>query len=551
MGYANPTNHQPPQTQRTALKQLQALSLQVLRRTQGFLAAQKLPYIANKACEAYLGEANRGHQASCRRILRTCLEINPTQLHHFFHTPLGNDLLRWFEQFFHVPGDRTQETSLKDLLLQMATDPEGLSLLSFLRRSPHTIQFNSDQLMLTAKRVEWLLQATEEAIAVIRELATEELKASPAINFSNFLDIRQPGAFQVKRYRLVLEKTQRDWLTNPAPLEVCCYQPQPFPAGDIPVVIQSHGLASSPEDLAVYAEHLASYGYFVAAPQHAGSDHAQIRNMLSGQSPEVFQLQEFIDRPQDIRDLLDELERRNLTDFEGKLNLKAVGVMGCSFGAYTALMLAGAEIQFQTLESACDITVQNPNLSLLLQCQALKLPRQAYHLADNRIQAILAVDAIGSEVFGLQGIENIQRPVLLIAGTQDIAAPLIFEQIRMFQWLTSPHRFLALMQGKSHIQDMQRLMNSLELQIKTSPQMPLAAKVTPFEQYTQALSLAFFNQYLERRMAAIPPLGAGYAAGISCAPFELWLISQASSEVLKQRLLLCQGNIDGSKTPAI
>ncbi|HEY9617385.1 MAG TPA: alpha/beta hydrolase, partial [Microcoleaceae cyanobacterium] len=485
-------------SKRAALQQFKALVLQIVRWTKGFLELQKLPYIANKACEIYLRDADEAQRARCRRILQTRLELNPAQLRHFFHTSMGEQLLRWFGRFFHsTADDRTQLQHLKDLLVQMASDPEGLSLLGFLRRFPDTRQLNLDQLLFTAQRVEWLLKETETTIATIRELSIAEASQVPAIDFASLPDLRHAGSFAVKQLTITVERsprTQSGDSEEPRSLQVVCYQPEPLPTETIPVVIQSHGFASNPDDLEPYAKHLASYGYLVAAPWHPGSDTEQVRRMLAGEAAEVFQLTEFIDRPLDIRDLLDDLERRNAPEFEGRLNLSSVGVMGYSFGAYTAFALAGANIQFDKLELACGLTPGDTNLSLLLQCQALGLPRQLYHLHDDRVGAILALDTVGSEVFGQTGIQTIQVPVMLIAGSQDTIAPLALEQMRIFQWLTTTNHYLALMQGKSHVCDMQRLSRTLDLQVKVSPHVKLG--VTPFEHYIKALSAAFFQGHL-------------------------------------------------------
>ncbi|MBL1178476.1 alpha/beta hydrolase [Pantanalinema sp. GBBB05] len=519
-------------SKRAALQQFKALVLQIVRWTKGFLELQKLPYIANKACEIYLRDADEAQRARCRRILQTRLELNPAQLRHFFHTSMGKQLLSWFGRFFHpTSDDHNHLHHLQDLLVQMASDPEGLSLLSFLRRFPDTQQLNLDQLLFTAQRVEWLLKETETTIATIRDSSIAEMSQTTAIAFASLPDLRQPGQFAVKQLTFTAARSPRSYGSDKVEarsLQVVCYQPDPLPSKPIPVVIQSHGFASNPEDLEPYARHLASYGYLVAAPWHPGSDTEQVRRMLTGEAAEVFQLTEFVDRPLDIHDLLDDLERRNAPEFESKLNLTAVGVVGYSFGAYTAFALAGANIQFDKLELACGLTPGDTNLSLLLQCQALGLPRQLYHLRDDRVQAILALDTVGSEVFGQAGIQKIQVPVMLIAGSQDPIAPLALEQMRIFQWLTTNHHYLALMQGKSHVGDMQRFSRTLDLQIKVLPQVKLG--VTPFEQYIQALSVAFFQGHLTHDPKALAYLSPHYTAYLSRTPFDLWLISQASRQ---------------------
>lgn len=526
------------------LQTLQRLFRDLFRRTKGFFHRQALPYVANQTCATLLDASDPTQQRQCRRILRTRLELNPKQLHHFLRTPMGAALLAWCGQFFQVPRDRESPSALQELLLQMTADPEGLSLLTVLRRSPDRLQLNTDQLLFTAKRVQWLLQETQAAIARIRELAILEAQTDPAIDRSTHPDLSQPGPFAVESFSFVLARSGQPDPIPQRPLTVWCYQPHPWPSGQVPVVVQSHGLASSPEDMAPYAQHLASHGYFVVAPQHPGSDVEQVRQMLAGQSSEVFQLSEFIDRPRDIRHLLDELEQRNASDFEGKLQLQAVGLMGYSFGAYTAFALAGATIQFEQLELACSPAIEQPNISLLLQCQALGLPRQAYSLHDDRVKAILSIDAVGSEIFGAESIAQIHVPVLLIAGSHDATAPLVFEQLRLFQWLTTDHAYLALMEGKSHLRDAQRLVSLLNLHLTIFPKIRPDSFTPPFESYTNALSLAFLNQHLAPQRATVP-LQASYGAYLSQPPFDLCVISQASRSALQQTLQALDGSIPG------
>ena len=142
---------------------------------------------------------------------------------------------------------------------------------------------------------------------------------------------------QQRRLVLTDESRQRQFYVD-------LYQPQQWRAGETPVVAHSHGLASNPESRRRQAAHMASYSYVVALPQHLGSDTIQVENFQAGLSREIFLNTEFIDRPQDISYVIDELERRNQAEFGGRLDLENVGVAGHSFGGYTALAVAGAQI---------------------------------------------------------------------------------------------------------------------------------------------------------------------------------------------------------------
>ena len=54
----------------------------------------------------------------------------------------------------------------------------------------------------------------------------------------------------------------------------------PLPSQRFPLVIVSHGLASRPEDFEEIAQHLASYGFAVALPQHPGSDLQKTKDLI-------------------------------------------------------------------------------------------------------------------------------------------------------------------------------------------------------------------------------------------------------------------------------
>ncbi len=112
---------------------------------------------------------------------------------------------------------------------------------------------------------------------------------------------------------------------------------QQWREGKTPVVVISHRLGSRPEDFAKRAQYLADYGYVVALPQHIGSDYQQQPALIKGYSRQVFLTDEFIDHLLDVSYVIDELERRNAKEFDGRLALDNVGIFGHSFGGYTAL----------------------------------------------------------------------------------------------------------------------------------------------------------------------------------------------------------------------
>ncbi|NEP15770.1 MAG: alpha/beta fold hydrolase [Leptolyngbya sp. SIO4C1] len=496
---------------------------------------RQLPRLAHQTCAVYLGETGEASQARCRELLQMQLTLSPLQLKRFLQTQIGQTLLTRLSQLIHWPADARSRSALNQALLDMVAHTEKFSVLSLLYQLSRTLTLKTDEFLLTAKQVDLLLETTEDILALLQTLSSQDT-APAALALAP--DPRLPGAAGIERRLLTLCDNQRmrsGGRKYSREFRVLLYTPTQWQYPQAPVVVMSHGLAARPDDLAHYAQHLASHGYVVAIPQHPGSDTNQVREMLSGTAAEVFQLHEFIDRPLDITCVLDELERLNQSQFEQRLNLEAVGVLGQSFGGYTALALAGAKIDFDRLEQACRPVFDTLNLSMLLQCRALDLPRQATSLQDPRVRAVLALDPIGSYVFGASGIANINIPVLIATGSEDKTAPMALEPIQIFPWLTTEHAYLAVIRGKSHIHDMSKLLSSLKL--KLTHETP-AFKLHPpiIDSYLDGLSLTFFDAFLTQQPAARDRLSAAYTRQISQPPYDLYLVKGQDSAALIQPL---------------
>jgi alpha-beta hydrolase superfamily lysophospholipase len=490
---------------------------------------RKLPQLAHKTCELYFHDNGDASQARCREVLQTQLSLSPLQMQRFFQTQVGQTLLAKLSLLIDWPADMQSQAALRKRLLDMLAKAERFSVLSLLYQLSQTLPIKADQVLITAKQVDVLLHTTDAILSQLARLSQAEAEANLASDFAkNFAkdftkDPRLPGALGVERSVVRMHPHFRAFL----------YTPMQWPSGKTPVVVISHGLAARPEDLADYAKQLVSHGYVVAIPQHAGSDAHQVRNMLAGNASEVFDFQEFIERPRSITRLLDELARRNQSHYQGRLDLDHVGILGNSFGSYTALALAGATIDFEQLETACASGLETPNMSMLVQCQALALPRTQPVLKDPRVKAILLLDPIGSQVFGPKGLAPVDCPVLIVTGSEDKAAPMALEPIQLFPWLTTPQRYLAVIRGKSHVHDLEKLLLALRLQLLQGIS---ALSISPpiINSYLAGLSVSFFEALRTGQPSAY--LSATYACSISQPPYDLYLVSGSASLALQAPL---------------
>ncbi len=487
----------------------------------------------NKDLSLYLDLAGVDDQekAKFREALLKRAELDPIIVSRFFKTEIGEDILKRIGSIINIQGGSNGKYALRGAMVLAALDDEGLSLLNFLRQLPTNIQIDLTKALKLEQLTEKVVKATklfsEEEIP---QLSAMEVADAPTIDFADLPDLRQPGTYGVEKQTLNLTDDSRQ-----RTFYVDVYRPQQWREGKTPVVVISHGLGSQPEDFAQRAQHLASYGYVVALPQHIGSDYQQQLALIKGYSRQVFLTDEFINRPLDVSYVIDELERRNAREFDGRLALDSVGVFGHSFGGYTALAIAGATFDFDHLERECAIGRGRLNTALLLQCRALDLERKTYNFRDERVIAVLAHNPVNRSIFGPEGLSQIQIPVLLGSGSYDPATPFVFEQLGSFTWLNVPDKYLVLEEGQTHV-------DISQLDAGASEMIDSFAKVTLpetqlLDDYSNATMLAFSEVHIANNADYRPYLQSSYLAYLSQEQeFKSYLISNASSEKLSQAI---------------
>lgn len=485
----------------------------------GFWQQRHLPQLAQRTCELYLTDQSPLAQTHCREILQTQVSLDAQTLQRLLKTDIGESLLQRLGQLIELPDTADGHQAL----IKRITSVDQLSIMSLLYQVAGNLR--TDRLLETAKQIDLLLHTTDELLDMLKGLMWEESLAPNRLNNRFTRDPRLPGPWGIRQKIISLQRS------SAKPFQVFLYEPLGVLTDAVPVVIISHGLAANPQTMAHYAKHFVSHGYLVAVPQHPGSDTYQVNSLLSGNVDEIFTLQEFFDRPQDISVLLDELEQRNVSEYGGQLNLTNVGVLGESFGGYTALALAGATIDFEALAQSCSQLSDSLNVSLLLQCRALGLPPTLIPLQDKRVGAIFTVDPIGSGLFGPDGLAAVTIPTVIATGSSDKTAPMALEPLQLFSKLASSESFLAVIRGKSHIYDLSTLLTSLKLATPTNlPSLKLSPPI--INSYLCGLSVLFFNHYLSSSQYSAVRL-PDYAQSISQAPYDLHLISAKSAHVLQ------------------
>ena len=485
--------------------------------------------VVNKELAWYLNLAGVDEEGkkNLREILTKKAKLDPIIIYRFLQTPMGEDFLAEFGKLMAIPGGRNGKYAIRGAIVQAALSEEGLTVLTFLENFPTDLQLNVDKILRLAEYLELLGRGTNELVAEMEKL-TAETAENKNYDFTKLPDLRQPGKYGVsprQTLQLMDKKRKREYF-------VYLYLPETWREGKTPVVIMSHGLASKPEDFEDRAKQLTSYGYVVAIPQHPGSDHQYVQDMKEGYNRRIFELEEFINRPLDISYLLDELEKLNQSQFNQRLDLNNVGVFGHSFGGYTAIALAGATINFPELEAECNREVWAPNVSLLLQCQALDLPRQEYNFRDERIKAVATINAVASVIFGQEGMNKVSIPIVFASGTSDPATPAAVEQLRPFVWASSEDKYYILVEGQAHV-NVSQLDASTKAMIDSIPDLNLPDQ-SIFEQYGNALVVAFFENYLVKNPEFTPYFTSAYAQYLSKQPNPVYLVDKTADIPLSE-----------------
>jgi predicted dienelactone hydrolase len=485
-----------------------------------------------------------------RDFLQTRAELSPVAVAQFLYTEQGETLLSRVGEVIQTEARQSGFYAIRAALILAAADPEGLTPLNVLKKFPLPgIRVDVERTLEIARELERLIYQTSRAIAMIERQSALEAARESVIDFASLPDLVQSGRFTAQKDTIRLHDPSRD-----RTFETDLYLPLTStgnpPRFPVPVIVISHGLGSDRTSFAYLANHLTSHGYAVAVPDHPGSNAEQLQALLEGEASEVIEPREFIDRPLDIRYLLDRLEQLSQSDpqLQGRLDVQNIGVVGQSFGGYTALVLAGAELNFSRLQVDCT-PEDTLNLSLLLQCRALEIDRPATNLQDHRVKAIIAINPIGSSLLGKEGFSQINLPVMVVTGNADTVAPSLLEQIYPFTWLTTPNRHLLLLRGGTHFSTIGK--STFDSEVVELPPEVVGPDPALARRYLNAMSVAFFKTYINNELTYFPYLGSGYARYISQATLPLRMVQLLTSTQLAEALeaTLSQSSSDTPDEP--
>ena len=472
---------------------------------------------------------------SLRAFLNTSYDLSPIPVSQFTNSFLGEALLERAGQVIQTDSRLNGLKAVRASLILAAADGDGgFNTINIMRHFPgETIQLNFPLTKQIAAEGQQIFKERDKAVSGIKQMAQSQAATQGEIPFG---DLQSSGPYRWQMETFTFQNSGR-----PTESQADLYTPAIATAspGSIPVVVISHGFASNEKTFSYLAEHLASHGYGVVALEHTETSAERVLRFFWGQdkAPDPIDL---LLRPQDITAALDTLSAKQgkndrssinttVSTTVKNLNLDSVGLLGQSLGGYTVLAAGGATIDWSSLSDDCGMISARPslNLSMFVQCSLLNVPREtSLAVADSRVSAIIALNPLSSAIFGQSGLQNIDAPVMLVAGTDDYIAPALPEQIEPFSWLETEHKTLVVMEGGTHFSFLNREEMSA-IPFSNSLTGPDPAQARP---QVQALSLAFFNRHLQNQAEAEAFISQRYLNTFPTEPFQFSVVDSLAVE---------------------
>lgn len=340
-----------------------------------------------------------------------------------------------------------------------------------------------------------------------------------------------PVAFERKVFNFIDAQRSR-----PVPLDL--YVPERAYEADAPLVVLSHGFGANRRFLAYVAEHLASYGFTVAAIEHVGSNVTALNGtpldpVAIEQPSRILPASEFLDRPRDVSYVLDRLAQLQIAvpDWAERYDPENVVLLGHSLGGYTGFALGGARLNLSTLEPFCkSLTPVGLSPADWLQCAAVDLPEQTADLTDERVTQVIAMNPLVGRLFGAKGLKEVAVPTLILTGTRDGVTPTLPQQLAPFTQLPGPKRLVAVIGGTHLSVGDPNNVNDALTQIPFMPELP-DSQTADLRSYLRAMTLSVVMQQTSAAERYRPFLEPAYAQSFSSNNLPIRLTERLPASV--------------------
>lgn len=459
-----------------------------------------------------------------RQALGSKANLNPSAsdslMNDLLQSTNGDRLLHLLQRL--IIGSTRED--LATAISQAAQQPEGLSLMGILRHYPQA------QLKIDLEAAIVLLAQMNQSQQAI-EKALEQTLTVPTLPFRHPLDPAAPGTFEVQQQTLAFRDWERD-----RRISTDLYWSDQHRG---PLIVLSHGFGADRRFLGYLGEHLASHGFTVAAIEHPGSNLDWLAPLLGGrwipaEQRSILPTSEFIERPRDVQFLLDELEQleQRSDRFADLFNTEQVTVIGHSLGGYTALALAGAELDLESLRTFCN-RVDQAGLTPAdwLQCTAADLPNNLPVLQDARVAQIIALNPAIGHLFTSESLAQIQIPTIVLSNSEDTITPPIHHQLLPFEQMQTK-KYLITALGATHLSAGTPNTLNESLFDNAFVRERRSGETEPLRQMLKGMSLAFAQQLTPEAANYRPFLGAAYVQSHSTRDLKLRFATDLPPELV-------------------
>ncbi|OKH38602.1 dienelactone hydrolase [Calothrix sp. HK-06] len=475
--------------------------------------------------DIYTKALSLGQRQQLVTALRTNVPISVVTMNNLLSTRIGSTILNDLSSIIRRRDDARFQ-AVRGALVLGSTAPQGLSVLSFIANYPSKqLEIDLPQAFKVAGSFNTAFWQTQRFMAAI-----EPRLSSRKVQLKLPLDASKAGSAEVQILKLDLDDKKRG-----RKILVDLYWSKNVNSSK-PVIIFSHGLGSVRTELKYLAEHLASHGYPVVTLEHPGSNEANVNSALVGKN-RIMKPQEFLERPQDISFVLNQLDTSNRNrsfPLTGKLATNNVIILGYSFGGSTALAVGGAEYQLQFLKQRCKDNLAVVSLGEGMQCIAQELPENNYSFRDNRIKRVIALNPTTSLLFGDTGLSKVQVPTLVLAASADKTTPALTEQVISFDKLPNPKSLVGII-GATHlsVKDPSATLDQRgKINTPISGGEIVGTQAVDVRNYVKSIVLASAAQLTPEAKKYEVFLTADYAQFASTQAFPIRLITQIPPEAV-------------------
>ncbi len=226
-----------------------------------------------------------------------------------------------------------------------------------------------------------------------------------------------------------------------------------------PVLMLSPGFGTNPASYSNLAEHTASHGFVVLAPDHKEGVYLMEENIFKDLPVST------VENPSDIVRTLDYAETLTASGgaLDGMIDLERVAVAGHSSGGQAALAVGGARLDLAAFNARCEAARAegDPNAWLCVPLEPFEaeiaslagldsMPEGLWpSWGDKRVDAIIAM-ASDSYLYGQAGLAEITVPLLAMGGTADTGTPIEWGILPVFEHTSSKQKALVLFENAEH-----------------------------------------------------------------------------------------------------